>query len=218
MLGERCIRALMAGCLEQGPYTRGFWDWDIDESAWLSYRRAGLAREAALALVRAGSAGSVHDLDPKIEGLLEYDMPMSQSPGVRVISLRQIIDQARYIVLIPMAAGCVNTMGSLVKGEWTAAFWSAAAGGASAVVLVGSMWIADKLFSGMKYLNSVPQGGAGTRSQTLPPASGSLPPSLTSPSPALLSDSQVSGAIGREHDEIDVAPKRKRNRAARKAP
>ncbi len=86
--------------------------------------------------------------------LLDYDVPFSHSPPLGGMSLRQIADKARNIVMLPLAAGVSHTIEAVYKGEWTAAILTAATTAGVTVIFAGGLLITDRLFGGVKHLDA----------------------------------------------------------------
>jgi hypothetical protein len=120
----------------------------------LGMLRSSLALDLSLRL--CGSTGPTPDIAQDLEQLLDHEVPYSHSPTVGGLSLRGLADKARYVVLFPLAAGSSQAVNAMYKGEWTAAIYTALASGGATLVFVSTLWIADKLFNGVKHLDGTP--------------------------------------------------------------
>ena len=74
--------------------------------------------------------------------------------GMGGLPLRQIADKAKYIVLVPLVAGTSHIVEMLYKSEWTGVILTSVASGGATVILAGSLWLADKVFGGVKHLDT----------------------------------------------------------------
>lgn len=89
-----------------------------------------------------------------LEHLFEHEVPFSHSPGLGGLTLKDIADKARYIVLLPLAAGASHAVEAVYRGEWTAAILTAASSGGATLIFAGTLWIADRVFRGVRQLDA----------------------------------------------------------------
>lgn len=157
-LAKQFIRATALGNLDgrvsvEWPMHPGFYpEWELT----LRDTRLGAVR-ARLALDLATRLQWAPGLDPEMDGdlglLFEHEVPISQSPKVRGMTVADLVANARSIALVPMAAGALVTPGALACGNWMLALLAPLAGGGAGVVLAGSLLLVDRLLSGVKMLD-----------------------------------------------------------------
>ncbi len=77
--------------------------------------------------------------------ICEYYIPFGQSPETESESLKNIIKQAKSIVIAPLVAGAMGSTTLLSTGQYVLAIECAFASGASTIILVASTSIADRI-------------------------------------------------------------------------
>ena len=123
----------------------------------LGYTRACLALELGQ---RIGWGAVDESSLAELEHVFSYEVPLGQSPEVKGMTIRELVASPRAIVLVPLAAGALGVPTGLaaaaITGSWTVAVLTPVVTGGSAIVLAGSLWLADLLSGGVKHLLAPP--------------------------------------------------------------
>ena len=80
-----------------------------------------------------------------LKEIYEYHVPFGQSPETESETLKNIIKQAKSIVVAPLVAGAMGSATLLSTGQYVLAIECALASGASTIILVASTSIADRI-------------------------------------------------------------------------
>lgn len=72
-----------------------------------------------------------------------YDIPYGNSPETKSETLRNMIQNARSVVVAPLVAGGLQSSSYISTGQYAAAFQCAVTAGAVTLLLVGSVGLAD---------------------------------------------------------------------------
>jgi len=80
-----------------------------------------------------------------LKEIYEYHIPFGQSPETESETLKNIIKQAKNIVVAPLVAGAMSSATLLSTGQYVLAIECALASGASTIIFVASTSIADRI-------------------------------------------------------------------------
>ncbi|MCW3128659.1 MAG: hypothetical protein N2V75_00915 [Methanophagales archaeon] len=80
-----------------------------------------------------------------LKEIYEYYVPFGQSPETESETLKNIIKQAKSIVVAPLVAGAMGSATLLSTGQYVLAIECALASGASTIILVATTSIADRI-------------------------------------------------------------------------
>lgn len=80
-----------------------------------------------------------------LKEIYEYHVPFGQSPETESETLKNIIKQAKNIVVAPLVAGAMGSATLISTGQYVLAIECALASGASTIILVASTSIADRI-------------------------------------------------------------------------
>lgn len=80
-----------------------------------------------------------------LKEIYEYHVPFGQSPETESETLKNIIKQAKSIVVAPLVAGAMGSATLLSTGQYVLAIECALASGASTIILVATTSIADRI-------------------------------------------------------------------------
>jgi len=80
-----------------------------------------------------------------LKEIYEYYVPFGQSPETESETLKNIIKQAKSIVVAPLVAGAMGSANLLSTGQYVLAIECALASGASTIILVATTSIADRI-------------------------------------------------------------------------
>lgn len=79
------------------------------------------------------------------KSVLEYDLPIGNSPRASSDSLLKLLDSGKKMCLAPMAAGGTYGIAQLSQGQYIAAILSVSAGSAMTLILLGSVAVGSLL-------------------------------------------------------------------------
>lgn len=80
-----------------------------------------------------------------LKEIYEYHVPFGESPKAESETLKNIIKQAKSIVVAPLVAGAMGSATLLSTGQYVLAIECALASGASTIILVATTSIADRI-------------------------------------------------------------------------
>ena len=80
-----------------------------------------------------------------MNAILEYDLPIGNSPKASSDSLLKLLDTGKKMCLAPMAAGAPYGIAQLSQGLYLAAILTVGAGSAMTLILLGSVSVGSLL-------------------------------------------------------------------------
>ena len=148
-LDFRPRRALFADFLALATSAPAGWAPWFSWNAQLRLQTEGFNPEALSAALRCSSARvfSGRETDRFIEAVLEYDIPIGQSPTVRSDSLLNLLETTGKLCVAPLAAGGLGAMASMSANNYVAALLCAATGGGVTLILISTVSAATLMVS-----------------------------------------------------------------------
>jgi len=95
--------------------------------------------------IRASALSAPTKVRVSLKEIYEYHVPFGQSPKTESETLKNIIKQAKNIVVAPLVAGAMSSATLLSTGQYVLAIECALTSGACTIILVASTSIADQI-------------------------------------------------------------------------